>query len=155
MRIAVLLAFALSLALPLTAHAQGSGTEAASAGTPDASDTWTFERGVTIVCPWGKGGGADSTIRPMARLLEEYLGVPVEVRNETGGSGEVVPLLLFCEHRVLILPDCECTGELGSTAMPDPGAPFSPKRGRRGAPSTPLSRLWRPAAGTRPGGASS
>ena len=31
MRIAVLLAFALSLALPLTAHAQGSGTEAASA----------------------------------------------------------------------------------------------------------------------------
>lgn len=50
---------------------------------------WTFEHGITIVCPWGVDGGADSTIRPMARLLEEYLGVPVEVRNETGESGVV------------------------------------------------------------------
>ena len=31
--------------------------------------------------------GADSTIRPMATLLQNELGVPVEVRNETGGSG--------------------------------------------------------------------
>ena len=53
------------------------------------AEDWTFERGVTIVCPWGLGGGADSTIRPMAALLEEYLGVPVEVRNETGESGVV------------------------------------------------------------------
>ena len=53
------------------------------------AEEWTFERGITIVCPWGLGGGADSTIRPMSELLEEYLGVPVEVRNETGGSGVV------------------------------------------------------------------
>lgn len=51
------------------------------------AEEWTFERGITIVCPWGLGGGADSTIRPISELLEEYLGVPVEVRNETGGSG--------------------------------------------------------------------
>ena len=28
------------------------------------AEEWTFERGITIVCPWGLGGGADSTIRP-------------------------------------------------------------------------------------------
>lgn len=53
------------------------------------SEEWEFERGVTIVCPWGLNGGADSTIRPMSELLTEYLGVPVEVRNETGQSGVV------------------------------------------------------------------
>lgn len=53
------------------------------------AEEWVFERGITIVCPWGLGGGADSTIRPMSELLEEYLGVPVEVRNETGGSAVV------------------------------------------------------------------
>lgn len=41
------------------------------------------------MCPWGEGGGADGTIRPMSSLLEQYLGVPVEVRNETGESGVV------------------------------------------------------------------
>ena len=52
-----------------------------------SADDWKFERGITIVCPWGLGGGADGTIRPMATLLQNYLGVPVDVRNETGGSG--------------------------------------------------------------------
>ena len=54
-----------------------------------SAEEWTFEHGITIVCPWGEGGGADSTIRPMSELLAEYLGVPVEVRNETGESGVV------------------------------------------------------------------
>ena len=52
-----------------------------------SAEEWKFERGITIVCPWGLGGGADGTIRPMATLLQEKLGVPVDVRNETGGSG--------------------------------------------------------------------
>ena len=54
---------------------------------PAFADDWKFERKIEIVCPWGLGGGADSTIRPMATLLQNELGVPVEVRNETGGSG--------------------------------------------------------------------
>ncbi|MDO4484511.1 MAG: tripartite tricarboxylate transporter substrate binding protein [Clostridia bacterium] len=52
-----------------------------------ASAEFKFERKIEIVCPWGLGGGADSTIRPMALLLQNILGVPVEVRNETGASG--------------------------------------------------------------------
>lgn len=55
--------------------------------TVASAEEWKFERGITIVCPWGLGGGADGTIRPMAALLQEKLGVPVDVRNETGGSG--------------------------------------------------------------------
>lgn len=54
-----------------------------------SAEEWSFEHGVTIICPWGLNGGADSTIRPMSALMEEYLGVPVEVRNETGESGVV------------------------------------------------------------------
>jgi tripartite-type tricarboxylate transporter receptor subunit TctC len=52
-----------------------------------SAEDFKFERGITIVCPWGLGGGADGTIRPMATLLQNKLGVPVDVRNETGGSG--------------------------------------------------------------------
>lgn len=52
-----------------------------------SADEWKFERKIEIVCPWGLGGGADGTIRPMAQLLQEILGVPVEVRNETGAGG--------------------------------------------------------------------
>ncbi|MEI3427665.1 MAG: hypothetical protein V8Q82_00180 [Christensenellales bacterium] len=50
-------------------------------------EDWKFERKIEIVCPGGLGGGADSTIRPMATLLQQKLGVPVEVRNETGAGG--------------------------------------------------------------------
>ena len=70
-----ILALALALVMVLSVCAVASAEE------------WKFERGITIVCPWGLGGGADSTIRPMATLLQNRLGVPVDVRNETGGSG--------------------------------------------------------------------
>jgi len=52
-----------------------------------ASAEFKFERAIDIVCPWGVGGGADSTIRPMANLLQDILGVPVNVVNVEGGSG--------------------------------------------------------------------
>lgn len=52
-----------------------------------ASAEWKFERKIDIVCPWGVGGGADSTIRPMAQLLQSILGVPVEVVNVEGAGG--------------------------------------------------------------------
>ncbi|MBQ8129910.1 MAG: tripartite tricarboxylate transporter substrate binding protein, partial [Clostridia bacterium] len=50
-----------------------------------ASAEWKFERKITFVCPWGVGGGADSTIRPMANLLKGILGQEVEIANVTGG----------------------------------------------------------------------
>ncbi len=56
-------------------------------GAMAASAEWKFERKVSIVCPWGVGGGADSTLRPMANLLKNILGQEVEVVNVTGGNG--------------------------------------------------------------------
>jgi tripartite-type tricarboxylate transporter receptor subunit TctC len=47
------------------------------------------ERPITMICPWGAGGGTDATARIVASLLEKELGVPVNVVNRTGGSGVV------------------------------------------------------------------
>ncbi|HET6469455.1 MAG TPA: tripartite tricarboxylate transporter substrate binding protein [Geminicoccaceae bacterium] len=47
------------------------------------------ERPITLVCPWGAGGGTDATARIVASLMEKELGVPVNVVNRTGGSGVV------------------------------------------------------------------
>ena len=44
-------------------------------------------RPITLICPWSAGGGTDSISRHMAILLEQDLGVPVNVVNATGGSG--------------------------------------------------------------------
>jgi len=46
-------------------------------------------RPLTMICPWGAGGGTDATARIVAQLLEKSLGQPVNVVNRTGGSGVV------------------------------------------------------------------
>lgn len=51
------------------------------------AEDWKFTRKVDIICPWGVGGGADSTIRPMANLLKDQLGVQVDVINVEGAGG--------------------------------------------------------------------
>jgi tripartite-type tricarboxylate transporter receptor subunit TctC len=47
------------------------------------------ERPVTLIVPWGAGGGTDATARIVGSLLEKELGQPVTVVNRTGGSGVV------------------------------------------------------------------
>jgi tripartite-type tricarboxylate transporter receptor subunit TctC len=46
-------------------------------------------RPMTIICPWGAGGGTDAVSRMLAVLMEKDLGQPVNVVNRTGGSGAV------------------------------------------------------------------
>jgi tripartite-type tricarboxylate transporter receptor subunit TctC len=46
-------------------------------------------RPVTIICPWGAGGGTDAVARIVAGGLERELGQPFNVVNRTGGSGVV------------------------------------------------------------------
>jgi len=53
---------------------------------PETSD-WRWERKVTLICPWGVGGGADGTLRPLQPLLQDILGVPVEIVNVEGAGG--------------------------------------------------------------------
>jgi tripartite-type tricarboxylate transporter receptor subunit TctC len=46
-------------------------------------------RPITLIVPWGAGGGTDQTARIIGSLLERDLGQPVNVVNRTGGSGVV------------------------------------------------------------------
>jgi len=46
-------------------------------------------RPITLIVPWGAGGGTDATARIVASLLEKEINQPVTVVNRTGGSGVV------------------------------------------------------------------
>lgn len=46
-------------------------------------------RPITIIVPWGAGGGTDAHMRLLAGMLEKDLGVAVNVLNQTGGNGVV------------------------------------------------------------------
>lgn len=52
-----------------------------------APSDWKFTHKIDIVCPWGAGCGADNTLRALVPLLEDALGVEVEIVNVTGKSG--------------------------------------------------------------------
>ena len=54
--------------------------------SPAAAQDWP-ERPVTMIVPWGAGGGTDTVARTLAAAMEEPLGQPVNVVNRTGGSG--------------------------------------------------------------------
>jgi tripartite-type tricarboxylate transporter receptor subunit TctC len=45
------------------------------------------ERGLTLIVPYGAGGGTDVTARLLARDMEAVLGKPVTVQNMAGGGG--------------------------------------------------------------------
>lgn len=47
------------------------------------------ERPITLIVPWGAGGGTDATARIVGSMLSKELGQPINVVNRTGGSGVV------------------------------------------------------------------
>ena len=47
------------------------------------------ERPITLIVPWGAGGGTDAVARIIAAELEKELKQPINVVNRTGGSGVV------------------------------------------------------------------
>ena len=59
-----------------------------AAGAPVLAQDYP-SRPIQMVVPWGAGGGTDAVGRVFASLLQENLGVPVNVVNRTGGSGVV------------------------------------------------------------------
>ncbi len=60
----------------------------AAAALPVAAQNYP-SRPITLVVPWGAGGGTDATARILGSLMEKDLGQPVNVVNRTGGSGVV------------------------------------------------------------------
>jgi tripartite-type tricarboxylate transporter receptor subunit TctC len=70
------------------AGASALGAAAVLPNVAQAQAAWP-NRPVTIICPWGAGGGTDATARIIANILEKDLGQPFNVVNRTGGSGVV------------------------------------------------------------------
>ena len=69
--------------------AAGAALVAVGALAGTASAQSYPDRPITLIVPWGAGGGTDSTARIVASLLEQELGQPINVVNRTGGSGVV------------------------------------------------------------------
>lgn len=63
------------------ADAKNDGAQSGGANYPT--------KPVTIICPWGVGGGADVIARKIAQLGEQHLGQPLVVENHTGASGTI------------------------------------------------------------------
>jgi tripartite-type tricarboxylate transporter receptor subunit TctC len=68
--------------------ATAAAAAAAAFGLGNAQAAWP-ERPLTLIVPWGAGGGTDATARIIGSLLEKEIGQPVTVVNRTGGSGVV------------------------------------------------------------------
>ena len=92
-------AFLLALALMLTALTACGGKTATStvpentsgssqAEEPSASSDYP-NKTVTIICPWGVGGGADTIARKITQVAEKYFDQPIIVENHTGASGTI------------------------------------------------------------------
>lgn len=74
-------------------------TEAADEATDEAADestdaaasesAWKPTQPVTVICPYGAGGGQDIAARLFAKYAEKYAGVNFVVDNQTGGSGTI------------------------------------------------------------------
>jgi tripartite-type tricarboxylate transporter receptor subunit TctC len=67
----------------------GAALATSLAAAPAATAQDFPERPIQMIVPWGAGGGTDAVGRMIASLLQEDLGVPVNVVNRTGGSGVV------------------------------------------------------------------
>jgi len=79
------------MALPFRRSLLGAAFAAvalAAAALPAAAQNYP-SRPITLIVPWGAGGGTDATARIIGTLLEKDVGQPVSVVNRTGGSGVV------------------------------------------------------------------
>ncbi len=65
-----------------------AGLTLLAAALPVAAQSYPA-RPITLIVPWGAGGGTDATARIIGSLLEKEIGQPVTVVNRTGGSGVV------------------------------------------------------------------
>ncbi|MFO1330080.1 MAG: tripartite tricarboxylate transporter substrate binding protein [Rubrivivax sp.] len=74
--------------LPTLARRSLLALSMATLALPALAQNWP-DRPLTMIVPWGAGGGTDAVARMIANLMEKDLGQPVNVVNRTGGSGVV------------------------------------------------------------------
>jgi len=77
----------LALLVPMV-FAQG-GTETASPAAAAAKKVDYPKKAITMICPWGAGGGTDAVLRALCGTAEKYLGQTITVENKTGGAGAI------------------------------------------------------------------
>lgn len=68
--------------------AVGLATAATVCASAVSAGAWP-ERPVTVIVPWGAGGGTDILVRALMAVMEKQQGQPFNVVNRTGGSGLV------------------------------------------------------------------
>ena len=73
----------------LASAAAASAVAGAGLKQAHAQAAWKPSRPVTMIVPWGAGGGTDATARIVAAIMEKEFGQPINVVNRTGGSGVV------------------------------------------------------------------
>ena len=67
-----------------------AATEASSGAAASAASSTDFpSKTMTIVCPYGAGGGTDLALRILAECGQNVFGQTINVENKTGGSGTV------------------------------------------------------------------
>lgn len=67
----------------------GAALLSTAAIAPQSAQAAFPDRPITMIVPWGAGGGTDAVARFVASELEKALKQPVNVVNRTGGSGVV------------------------------------------------------------------
>lgn len=98
--LATLLVVGCSQAAPAATQAPATTAPAAAAPTKAAAPAPTVAptkkvdfpqkgKAITLIVAWPAGGGVDIGARLLAPLLEKELGVPVQIVNKPGASGQV------------------------------------------------------------------
>lgn len=93
---------ALLMAGALICSLTGCGSTKPDSGKVDTKETKTEEvktdqaktsefptKSITMVCPYGAGGGTDVAFRILAECGQEYFGQTINVENKPGGSGSI------------------------------------------------------------------
>lgn len=75
-------------AMALSLAACGGTQENGEATSPEADGAFPSKM-IQIIVPFGAGGGADISVRTLAKYAEEALGQKIVIQNVTGGSGTV------------------------------------------------------------------
>ena len=84
------LSLVLAVVMVLALAACGNKTNDDSNTNNDNNTATDFPtKPMTIVCPYGAGGGTDLALRILAECGKDVFGQTINVENKTGGSGTV------------------------------------------------------------------
>ena len=72
-------------------------------GLTNASAADYPKRPITLICPWGAGGGTDAVSRIIATLLKKELGVPVNVPDRPALCTAVLPAIVVSVSALVVV----------------------------------------------------